>query len=375
MYQHLLVPVDDSELSVANVGEAVRLARSFAAPAKVTFFHATPDYGASVEGSRAKAHLQDRLHRAPLFAEGSALRVPELSAEAFRERVLGSSRALLAKACAAAAAAEVAFDTHSIVSDDPAEAIVRAARDTGCDLIVMASHGRTGLRALLSPSIATKVMRHAGVPVLVTRTEGTDAQVEASRAIALIQDEHRSLAAVIYGMKRRVADARDGAAGLDHEFFGRLVAYIQGYPEKRHHPKEEESLHRLLRERGDEGRELMHRLEAQHLQEYQLAAALHGAWAACGAGASGVDPKLGRLAEAVEALAAHVWEHMRQEEELLLPLAKQVLRPDDWKEVAEAFEGGGDSGFGQLDEADLRHLFTSMANAARLPQADLRKGD
>lgn len=375
MYQHLLVPVDDSELSVANVGEAVRLARSFAVPAKVTFFHATPDYGASVEGSRAKAQLQDRLRRAPLFAEGTTIRVPELSAEEFRDRVLGSSRALLAKACAAAAAAQVAFDTHSSVSDDPADAIVRAAKETGCHLIVMASHGRTGLRALLSPSIATKVTRHAGVPVLVTRTEGTDAQVEASRAIALIQDEHRSIAAVIYAMKRRAAEARDGIAGLDHEFFGRLVAYAQEFPEKRHHAKEEESLHRLLRDRGGEGRELMHRLEAQHLAEYKLAAALRRAWEACGQGAGGVDPAVARLVEAVEALAAHVWEHMALEEESLLPLAKQVLRPDDWQEVVEAFEGDGDSDFGQLNEADLRNLFTSVANAARLPQAELRKGD
>lgn len=375
MYQHLLVPVDDSELSVANVGEAVRLARSFAVPARVTFFHATPDYGASVEGSRAKAHMQDRLHRAPLFSEGTTVRVPELTPEEFRERILGSSRALLAKACAAANAAQVSFDTHSAVSDDPAEAIVKAAKDTGCDLIVMASHGRTGLRALLSPSIATKVMRHAGVPVLITRTQGTDAQVEASKAIALIQDEHRSLAAVIYGMKRRIGEARDGTAGLDRDFFGRLVTYVEDYPEKRHHPKEEESLHRLLRDRGDEGRELMHRIEAQHLQEYRLAAALHDAWQACGQGASGVDPHLLQLEQALDALAAHVWEHMRLEEETLLPLAQRVLRPDDWKEVAEAFEGNRDLGFGEWTDDDFRHHFASVANAAKLPRAEVSKGD
>ena len=297
MYKHLLVPVDESELSIANVGEAVKLARSFATPAKVTFFHATADYAASGEGSRAKAHMQDKLHRAPLFSEGSGLTVREMKPDEYRERVLGQSRALLAKACAAAADL-VAFDTHSILSDQPAEAIVKAAKDCGCDLIVMASHGRSGLRALLSPSVSTKVIRQAGVPVLVTRTESTDAHVEASRATALIQDEHRSLAAVIYGMKRRVAEARSGAAGLDREGFERLLQYIHDFPEKRHHPKEEQSLHRLLREHGDRGRELMHTLEGQHLKEYELAAALQGAWAACGAGAAGVDPQLVALDQA-----------------------------------------------------------------------------
>ena len=39
MFQHLLVPVDDSDLSITNVGQAVRLARSWVPPAKVTFFH------------------------------------------------------------------------------------------------------------------------------------------------------------------------------------------------------------------------------------------------------------------------------------------------------------------------------------------------
>ena len=371
MYKHLLVPVDESELSVANVGEAVKLARSFAAPARVTFFHATADYGASDEGSRAKAHMQDRLHRAPLFSEGTTVRVPELTPAEFRERVLGSSRALLSKACAAAAASGVAYDTHSVVSDQPAEAIVKAGRDCGCDLIVMASHGRSGLRALLSPSVATKVMRQAGVPVLVTCTEGADAHVEASRAIALIQDEHRSLAAVLYGMRRRLDDAVSGRGELDHDFFGRLVGYVQNFPERRHHPKEEEGLHRLMRERGDQGRDLMHQLEEQHLAEYRLADALEKAWSACPAGATGADPQLVALHRAVEALAAHAWQHMALEEESLLPLALQVLHRDDWREVAEAFEGNRDPGFGAWRDEDFRRYFTSVANEAKLPQAPL----
>ena len=115
MYKHLLVPVDESELSIANVGEAVKLARGFSAPAKLTFFHATADYAASSEGSRAKTRMQDKLHRVPLFSEGSSLTVREMNPDQFRDRVLGQSRALLAKACAAATAAQVACDTHTTI--------------------------------------------------------------------------------------------------------------------------------------------------------------------------------------------------------------------------------------------------------------------
>jgi hemerythrin-like domain-containing protein len=135
--------------------------------------------------------------------------------------------------------------------------------------------------------------------------------------------------------------------------------------------KEEESLHRLLREHGDQGRELMHQLEAQHLAEYRLGDELRKAWSACAAGAIGADPALAALQQAVEALAAHVWQHMAQEEESLLPLALQVLGRDDWREVAETFESNRDPGFGEWSEEDFHSYFTRVANEAQLPQAPL----
>ncbi len=369
MFQHLLVPVDDTDLSITNVGQAVKLASSFSPAAKITFFYATADYAASEQGSRARARMTDKLHRAPVLSEGSGLPVPELNAAEYRERVLGQSRALLVKACAAAAAANVPFDTHSVVSDQPAHAIGQAAKDCHCDLIVMASHGRSGLRALLTPSLTARVMRLSSVPMFITRTEAADAHIEASHATALIQDEHRSLAAALHGMKRRVDDARTGAAVLDREGFGRLLRYLHDYPEMRHHPKEEQSLHRLMRERGVRGRDVMHQLEAQHLREYELAAGLQAAWADCGDGASGDDARLVRLADALAALAGHVWEHMRLEEQTLLPLALEVLTPVDWRQVAEVFEGNEDPGFGDWSEEDFRRYFTSAANLAKLPEA------
>jgi nucleotide-binding universal stress UspA family protein/hemerythrin-like domain-containing protein len=372
MFKHLLVPVDGSDLSVINVGEAVKLARSFEPPLRLTFFHALADYAASDEGSRARDLRHDRLHRAPVFAEGLSVPVTVLNDEEFHQRELGQSRALLAKACAAAAAAQVPHDTHSAVSDRPAEAIVKAATDCGCDGIVMASHGRSGLGALLTPSVATKVMRLARLPLLITRSMATDTQIEASRATALIMDEHRSLAVVLHELRRRIDDARQGVERLDREVVGALLRYIHDYPEQRHHPKEETSLHRLLRQRGDRGRDLLHQLEAQHLHQYQLAAELQLAYEACPDRASGDDPALLRLDAAAATLAADAWEHMRLEEQELLPLALEVLTPADWYEVADVFAGNQDPGFGEWSEADFRRHFTQAANSAQLPQAPTR---
>ena len=78
------------------------------------------------------------------------------------ERYLGMIRK-------AAAAAGVSCDAISLTSDFPADAILATAKRRKCDLIVMASHGRSGLKAVLLGSETQKVLAHAGVPVLVHR--------------------------------------------------------------------------------------------------------------------------------------------------------------------------------------------------------------
>ncbi|MFY8063046.1 MAG: universal stress protein, partial [Usitatibacteraceae bacterium] len=61
------------------------------------------------------------------------------------------------------------FEFTSVTSDQPHEAIINLAKKRKCDLIVMASHGRRGLSAMLLGSETTKVLTHSKVPVLVCR--------------------------------------------------------------------------------------------------------------------------------------------------------------------------------------------------------------
>jgi nucleotide-binding universal stress UspA family protein len=58
----------------------------------------------------------------------------------------------------------------SLAENEPASAILDVARQAGCDLIVMGTHGRTGLSRLLMGSVAEKVVRHAQCPVLTLKT-------------------------------------------------------------------------------------------------------------------------------------------------------------------------------------------------------------
>jgi nucleotide-binding universal stress UspA family protein len=58
---------------------------------------------------------------------------------------------------------------HRLVTGDPAHAIVKVAEEEGADMIVLASHGRTGLSRLLMGSVAELVVRHAKCPVLTVK--------------------------------------------------------------------------------------------------------------------------------------------------------------------------------------------------------------
>jgi nucleotide-binding universal stress UspA family protein len=65
--------------------------------------------------------------------------------------------------------AGVQVETLRLSNDHPWEAIVQAAKDKRCDLIVMASHGRRGVSAVVLGSETHKVLTHSTVPVLVVR--------------------------------------------------------------------------------------------------------------------------------------------------------------------------------------------------------------
>ena len=67
----------------------------------------------------------------------------------------------------AAKISEVPCETVQMIHDHPYEAIVATAKEKGCDLIVMASHGRSGIAAVVLGSVTTKVLTHTSIPTLV----------------------------------------------------------------------------------------------------------------------------------------------------------------------------------------------------------------
>jgi nucleotide-binding universal stress UspA family protein len=91
----------------------------------------------------------------------------------FRKQAAAAIQAKVAKNLLAiekaAKEAGVPCDTFCEISDHPYEMIVKVAEKRGCDLIMMASHGRRGVRGLLVGSETQKVLTHSKIPVLVYR--------------------------------------------------------------------------------------------------------------------------------------------------------------------------------------------------------------
>ncbi|TDP88297.1 nucleotide-binding universal stress UspA family protein [Aquabacterium commune] len=146
MYEHLLVPVDGSELSHKAMTHAIGLAKML---------------GASITGFTAEPPLP------VLVVEQAAVAYDVATFQDHDKRCEAHARELLQAFAAQAQAAGVHFDGQFVITDDVQQAIVDLARKQNCDLIVMATHGRHGLDALIHGSLTKSVLAHSQVPLLV----------------------------------------------------------------------------------------------------------------------------------------------------------------------------------------------------------------
>ena len=83
------------------------------------------------------------------------------------EQIKKHAASVLNRAVNAAKQAGVSCDTIQVENAQPYQAIIATAKGRGCDLIVIASHGRSGLSAVVLGSVTNKVLTHTKTPVLV----------------------------------------------------------------------------------------------------------------------------------------------------------------------------------------------------------------
>lgn len=339
MYKHLLVPIDGTPLSFLTVEQAVEFARETGA--RISFFNAQPDFGKTSDGSLLQS----------------------MAPNDFRHVAIGNSKAWLARAAAAAAAQKVTCDTVSAVSDRPHEAILDAAKSNGCDLIYMASHGRRGLRRRITGTVTEKLLEIASIPVLVVRVETNVELTAEQRALTVIRNEHRSLAAVIRVMLEVVENCTQ-PSDKDRKWLNAALFYIEHFPERLHHPKEELTLFRCLRERTTESHALLDELIQQHREGSND---LNNLRQAMQVFSSGSPEGVAMFAETVQAYARSQWRHMDAEEKVIIPMAEQYLKPEDWAGIAAAFESHGDPRFNLDSEASFAEVLKHLMDLESAP--------
>ena len=145
MFKNILLPTDGSDLAAKAVEQGVLFAKEIGA--KITAVTVT-------ELSNVISVSPTQLKYTPIEYQKHA--------RAYAETVLGT-------VSDAAKSAGVACDTLHVEHEQVYQAIIEAAEARKCDLIVMASHGRRGVSAVVLGSETVKVLTHSKIPVLVYR--------------------------------------------------------------------------------------------------------------------------------------------------------------------------------------------------------------
>jgi nucleotide-binding universal stress UspA family protein len=147
MYKHILIATDGSDLSGLAIEHGVALAKSLGARATVMTV-SEPFYPSAFE---------------PIIVEQ------------YKKHVAALATKYLDVAKDAASASGVACDLVCVEHDQPYKAIIDTADRRKCDAIVMASHGRRGVSAIVLGSETVKVLTHSTIPVIVVRGQSSAA--------------------------------------------------------------------------------------------------------------------------------------------------------------------------------------------------------
>ena len=181
-------------------------------------------------------------------------------------------------------------------------------------------------------------------------------------AILQIHEEHRAIGAVVHGLQHFAKDALHHPPNID--LLWTMLDYIEQFPQKLHHVKEETYIFSALLGRGIGAEPIVENLHAQHEDDLSLTATLKVQLADL---ANGVEGASIRFLASVERFAELQWRHMTEEERLLLPLAEQHLDEADWGRINDAFGENGDPRFRGDNKSKFDRMFSLIVATAPQP--------
>ena len=185
------------------------------------------------------------------------------------------------------------------------------------------------------------------------------------RSLQIIRDEHASLAAMLQSMRMLVDKGPGDGRKPFFDVLRAMLFYIDEYPERLHHPKESNLLFPKVVKASPKVLGAIDRLERDHMYSEKAARDLQHlllSWELLGA------TRRAAFDEAFKKYVDFYLDHMRLEEEVILPEAEASLSAQDWAEVDAAFEQNADPLTGKYPPTtEYEKLFSLIVQRAPAP--------
>jgi hemerythrin-like domain-containing protein len=165
-------------------------------------------------------------------------------------------------------------------------------------------------------------------------------------------------------LSRLVREVRDRGASIDPKAFRAILYYLDVFGEREHHPKEDKVLFALLRERTHEADEVLDELQLEHEAGEQAIRNLEQAFMRY---EERGELEFPAFAAAAELYVNQYYEHMRKEEDKVMPIAERVLTAEDWTDIETAFASHRDPLSGISAETGVDQLYQRLLAVVPAP--------
>ncbi|HCY62476.1 MAG TPA: ABC transporter [Oxalobacteraceae bacterium] len=184
------------------------------------------------------------------------------------------------------------------------------------------------------------------------------------QALNIISAEHRGMWRLTTALESIARDMHQSGADAPAEVIAMMLDYLGSYIGQMHHPKEDAYLFRILRERSPQAVADIDMLQSEHFAEAQQLASLHSTALAVARGERAARPA---FFESLDSFIDHTRKHIRHEETTVMPLAREVLTEEDWREIDAAFLNNDDPLFGANAKAEFAELRANLVRLAPDP--------
>lgn len=172
-----------------------------------------------------------------------------------------------------------------------------------------------------------------------------------------LYSDHRSISAVLDAMQHLVRRHTAAGGAADVKVYRAILYYLDVFPERHHHPKEEQSLFPAIRAHTHDADSALDTLTRQHAAGEASIRALEQKLLRYEAGG---EPEWADFALGVDEFIAHYEAHMRLEEDVVMPIAARALTAEDWRRVEAEFARQRDP-LAATEPAQLLHRIVMLA--------------